>query len=273
MIDITVVIPCYNGSRFIRETLESVLAQTLRPLEVLVIDDGSTDDSAAIAESFGEPVRVIRQPNQGESVARNRGIDEARGEWIAFLDADDIWKPEKLQRQMAAAEDGVVAVHSNLYFFGEREGETRLQDVDESLRYELSYAAAFNPFRCPSALLVRRSHSPRFPEWTKHAEDLIYCLEVVQKGPIKLVSEPLTGYRCHAKSQSYSATTQIGWYQSMERWLTENRNLFSSEELDAIRANWRKFAVDGIQSLKSERNWKEYWQAREKLKHLRIRRG
>src|SRR4051812_13046945 len=98
---ISVVIPCYNGALYLRETLESALAQNYAPLEILVVDDGSEDDSAAIAESCGAPVRVIRQPNQGESVARNRGIDEARGDWVAFLDADDLWEPEKLERQVA----------------------------------------------------------------------------------------------------------------------------------------------------------------------------
>src|SRR3972149_3633636 len=96
---VSVVIPCYNGAVYLHETIESALAQTHSPLEVLVIDDGSTDDSAAIADSFGSPVRVIRQTNQGESVARNRGIDEARGDWIAFLDSDDVWNPTKLERQ------------------------------------------------------------------------------------------------------------------------------------------------------------------------------
>src|SRR5262245_28086013 len=96
---ISVIIPCYNAAPFLGETLDSIRAQTYSPLEVIVIDDGSTDDSHVIAESFGHPVRVIRQANQGESIARNRGIDEAKGEWIALLDADDLWNQNKLQRQ------------------------------------------------------------------------------------------------------------------------------------------------------------------------------
>jgi glycosyltransferase involved in cell wall biosynthesis len=95
---ISVVIPCYNGARFLRETLETVLRQTRPAAEVIVIDDGSTDAPAAIAESFGPTVRVIRQANQGESVARNRGIEEAKGNWIALLDANDLWEPSNLQR-------------------------------------------------------------------------------------------------------------------------------------------------------------------------------
>ena len=93
---ISVVIPCCNAAAFLRATIASILGQTQSVLEVIVVDDGSTDDSASIAESFGPPVRVIRQPNQGESAARNRGIEAAVGEWVAFLDADDLWLPTKI---------------------------------------------------------------------------------------------------------------------------------------------------------------------------------
>ena len=97
---ISVVIPSYNRSRFIAETLESVLAQTLQPDEVLVVDDGSTDDTAAIAESFAPRVRVFRRSNQRPAAARNFGVQQATSEWIAFLDDDDLWEPNKLERQM-----------------------------------------------------------------------------------------------------------------------------------------------------------------------------
>jgi glycosyltransferase involved in cell wall biosynthesis len=97
---ISVVIPAYNRSRFIAETLESVLAQTLPPDEVLVVDDGSTDDTAAIAESYAPRVRVFRRSNQRAAAARNFGVQQATSEWIAFNDADDLWEPNKLERQM-----------------------------------------------------------------------------------------------------------------------------------------------------------------------------
>ena len=97
---ISVVIPAYNRSRFIAETLESVLAQTLPPDEVLVIDDGSTDDTAAIAERFAPRVRVFHRSNQRQAAARNFGVQQASSEWIAFNDDDDLWEPNKLERQM-----------------------------------------------------------------------------------------------------------------------------------------------------------------------------
>lgn len=97
---LSVVVPCFNAGRWIEATLRSVLAQAWPgKLEVLVIDDGSSDDSLARAHAFGDPVRTIRQDNAGVAAARNHGIEAARGEWVAFIDADDIWLPGKLQAQ------------------------------------------------------------------------------------------------------------------------------------------------------------------------------
>ncbi|BCX89701.1 hypothetical protein MIN45_P2074 [Methylomarinovum tepidoasis] len=98
---ISVVIPAYNAAPFLEKALESVQAQTHPVAEILVVDDGSTDATADIARSFPQ-VRYLRQQNQGPSAARNRGIQEARGDWIAFLDADDRWTPEKTSEQLAA---------------------------------------------------------------------------------------------------------------------------------------------------------------------------
>lgn len=97
---VSVIIPVHNGGRYLRAALESVFAQTYRPFEVIVVDDGSADDSGVIAQSFSE-VRYIPQANQGVAAARNNGIEAARGEFFAFLDQDDLWTPEKLKLQIA----------------------------------------------------------------------------------------------------------------------------------------------------------------------------
>lgn len=102
---ISVVIPAYNGELFLRDALESVFAQTLRAEEVIVVDDGSTDDTAGAARAY-PGVTLIQQANRGLPGARNTGIGAARGAWIALLDADDIWMPEKLARQAAVAAEG-----------------------------------------------------------------------------------------------------------------------------------------------------------------------
>ena len=96
---VSAVIPAYNGRRYVGRAIESVLKQTCPAAEVIVVDDGSTDGTAAAVRAFGDAVRLIEQPNGGVSVARNTGIAAATGDWIAFLDADDEWLPDKLRRQ------------------------------------------------------------------------------------------------------------------------------------------------------------------------------
>ncbi|MBI5142728.1 MAG: glycosyltransferase [Nitrospirae bacterium] len=101
---VSVVIPAYNAEKYIAETLDSVMAQTYTDFEVLVVDDGSKDGTVSIAERYAElhpdQIRLIRKPNGGPSSARNAGIKAARGAYIAFNDADDLWLPEKLEKQM-----------------------------------------------------------------------------------------------------------------------------------------------------------------------------
>ena len=93
------IIPVYNGGRYIAEALASVLAQSYRPMEIIVVDDGSTDDSAEIIRAL-PGVTYIRQENSGTAVARNTGVAVSRGQWIAFLDQDDRWTPDKLAVQI-----------------------------------------------------------------------------------------------------------------------------------------------------------------------------
>ena len=101
MLRVSVVIPLYNCERHIGEAIESVLAQTFKDYEIIVVDDGSTDDSASVVHKFDDQVRYVHQPNAGVSAATNHGIALSKGELIAFLDNDDVWLPEKLERQVA----------------------------------------------------------------------------------------------------------------------------------------------------------------------------
>lgn len=97
---ISVIIPVYNGERYLAEAIKSVLGQTLPAAEVIVVDDGSTDGSVEIARRFSPSVRYFRQTNQGPATARNVGVNAAQGQMLAFLDADDLWLPEKLAKQV-----------------------------------------------------------------------------------------------------------------------------------------------------------------------------
>lgn len=99
---VSVIIPAFNAERFLREAIQSILDQGHQPLEVVVIDDGSTDETSQIAGSFGDPIRVLYQKNSGPPAARNHGLREAKGDFIGFLDADDMWAPQKLSWQLEA---------------------------------------------------------------------------------------------------------------------------------------------------------------------------
>jgi len=101
---ISVIIPAYNTERYLAEAVESVLAQTRPPAEIIIVDDGSTDESPRIARRFAKPVLYLHQSHAGAGAARNRGIAQAQGDWLAFLDADDLWLPDKLARQIALLE-------------------------------------------------------------------------------------------------------------------------------------------------------------------------
>ena len=103
MPEVSVVIPTYNRAGLVGLAVESALAQTFTDREIVVVDDGSTDGTAETLARFGTAIRVVRKENGGEASARNRGIREALGTWVAFLDSDDLWEPDALERLIAAA--------------------------------------------------------------------------------------------------------------------------------------------------------------------------
>ena len=122
--EVSVVIPVHNGAEYIGPAIESVLGQTWSDLEVIVVDDGSTDDTPEVVRRYDARVRCVRQDNRGVAAARNRGIAESRARYVAFLDADDLWRPEKLARQMRALRESPRG----------RVCATAFQVVDEQLR-------------------------------------------------------------------------------------------------------------------------------------------
>lgn len=115
---VSAIVPVYNGERFLRPTLESILEQDYRPLEVIVVDDGSTDRSAEIIRSV-DAVHYVHQENQGVAQARNAGLGKAQGDHIAFLDQDDMWTPDKLSVQVSQLrqDSQIEAVMSRMQFF------------------------------------------------------------------------------------------------------------------------------------------------------------
>ena len=176
---VSVIIPCRDGERYVAETIRSVLRQDHRGLEIIVVDDGSTDRSPEAVRAFGDAVRYARQPQGGASVARNRGVELATGEILAFLDADDLWCEGALLRMLAALESdpsvGMVVGHMEQFVSPE---------LPPAARLEFRFSPDPVPARMCGAVLVRRadfdrvggfSHrleSGEFIDWLLRAEDL-----------------------------------------------------------------------------------------------------
>ncbi|HVU46972.1 MAG TPA: glycosyltransferase family A protein [Terracidiphilus sp.] len=136
---VSVVIPTYNRADKVGKTIESALAQTFTDLEVIVIDDGSSDNTGEVLrQAFGDRIRYYAQTNQGASMARNKGIECARGEWIAFLDSDDLWEKDKIEWQLKALErlqPNCGGCYTDTRFFNHEETRTLFQLAEQSYRH------------------------------------------------------------------------------------------------------------------------------------------
>jgi glycosyltransferase involved in cell wall biosynthesis len=269
MPSVSVVIPCYNAARFLRETLASVLGQTARPSEVIVVDDGSQDDSATVAASFGPPIRVIRQENQGECAARNRGIDGAQGDWIAFLDADDIWQPRKLELQLRQLEGerDLVCVHTGFYLFGTRQETPPPPDDVLRGRYQVE-SLLLTPLVNTTTAMVRNGLPARCPVWARQGGDMIYFTELSALGRFLYVPEPLAGYRMHASQVTREARASVQHFQNRFRWLSEKASELGQSRVEALQEMLRRQVVDWIDLARWTRNWTRYWGLREYAKTL-----
>lgn len=174
---VSVIIPVYNGDRYLGEAIESILAQSYQNSEIILIDDGSTDNTADIAQSFAS-VRYVYQTHGGCGAAMNRGIDLANGDFLAFLDADDLWTTEKLERQMAlfVAQPDLDAVFSHVQQFYS-------PDIPVENRIAAHYAQEVMAGYYSSTLLIRREALHRvghfqtewrlgpFIDWFARAQD------------------------------------------------------------------------------------------------------
>jgi glycosyltransferase involved in cell wall biosynthesis len=199
---VSTIIPAYQTARTIRRAVDSVLAQTRAVNEILIVDDGSSDNLAGALAPYGDRVTLIRQANGGAARARNRGIEEARGSWIAFLDADDYWEPHKLEQQLAVRtrqpEVGLIAGR----WYCQPPGEPRIPPQADSYWeghidrvLHLTGARAFDVAMrvWTSTVLVRREvlGTQRFEPGLATAEDRDLWFRLVRTCPVYLLGEPL----------------------------------------------------------------------------------
>jgi glycosyltransferase involved in cell wall biosynthesis len=199
----SVIIPCYNGEKYLPEALASVRAQTVPVREVIVVDDGSHVPLRAPEGWDGPPLHIIRTPNQGLAAARNVALRHAGGEFIAPLDSDDFWHPRKVEEQEKAlrADPGAVACYTRCLeapgFFGF--GPYPPPDVSEN---EFLLVLWYNSFFPPSAVMFRRDAVAAvgpFREDMGNGEDIELWLRLLTRGRFVQVPAPLTAYRQHAQ--------------------------------------------------------------------------
>jgi glycosyltransferase involved in cell wall biosynthesis len=202
---VSVVIPAYNAERFVSESINSALAQTHSDVEVIVVDDSSTDGTARVLERYGSEIRVHRQPNAGAATARNAGASLATGEWLAFLDADDLWERTKLERQLADSAAAAWA-YSNRTNFGSRGDVPVLQsDVTAMHDGDVFIQLLSENFITSSSVLIRRELFRQlggFNTQLRNAEDWDLWLRVAERHPIAYCAEPLVRYRFHSGGKS-----------------------------------------------------------------------
>jgi glycosyltransferase involved in cell wall biosynthesis len=208
MPEVSVVIPTRNRSRLLALTLRTALGQRAVDLEVLVVDDGSADDTAEMVAGLADPrIRLLRHDHpQGVSAARNRGIAEAGGAWVAFLDDDDLWAPDKLARQLEAAHQtgrtwvytGGVNVDERLRVLDGGPPPPPDQVVQQLGRYNPVPVGASN-------VLVRAdtlARAGRFDPGLRNNEDWDLWIRLARLGPPACVCQPLTAYRMHPASNA-----------------------------------------------------------------------
>lgn len=210
---VSVVVPARNGARWLMATLESVWAQTLRPLEVIVVDDGSTDDTAALLAPLAAAgrLRVVSQPQGGTARARNAGVDAARGTLIALLDHDDVWPPDKLawQADLLARHPDAVLVYGYMESFG-LEHPFRWPGPDGPSGCVTSAFRRKNWIRSPGQTLIRAGairDAGGFDASVAGADDWDLYLKLAERGPFVYADRLALNYRVHAGNQSKQAWT------------------------------------------------------------------
>lgn len=208
---VSVIVPAWNSQWTLRQTLESVAAQTCREIEIVIVDDGSTDGTAAVAEAFcaSEPrAKLVGKKNGGLAAARNCGIENSRGDWVAPMDADDVWHPTKIEKQLRVARSSPEPVGFVYCWYRQIDGEGRILSSGPRVALSgriLNQLAYFNAVENGSALLLSRKAVDDvggYDESLPAYEDVMLQLRIAERWRIALVPEHLVGWRRHSTNMS-----------------------------------------------------------------------
>lgn len=208
---VSVVIPAYNSASLLPEAIESVLDQTYSDFELIVVDDGSTDETPQVMEQYEGEVRYIRKENAGSASARNRGIREASGEFIAFLDADEVWFPEKLERQVKLHRENpdLMWSYTNWLRVDLATGEVihRADQVKENPEGDI-FRPLLGRFNILTSTQIFRQEvfedvgTYDESELLNVSEDVDLELRVAERYPVGYIDSPLAQDRCHDRQKT-----------------------------------------------------------------------
>lgn len=214
---VSVIIPAYNSMKYLPETLESALNQSFQDFEVIVVNDGSSDETAEWVSQLTDPrIKLISQENQGLSGARNTGIENASGEYLAFLDADDCWESTKLEKQVLTLEDNpeVGLVYTWVALVNESGTPTGRIFKNYAENDVLENLIEHNIVECGSVAMVRRQCFENCGVFDRDlrsfVEDWDMWLRIASRYPFKVIKQPLVYYRQHSNSASKN-------WEAMER--------------------------------------------------------
>ena len=210
---VSVIIPVFNGEAFLGEAVQSVLAQKYSPVEVIIVDDGSTDGTEDVVKSFPETVRYLQQSNQGPAAARNRGIEQAQGSLIAFADADDLWPEDKLEVQLPyLLRDPVIEIVLG-----------RIQQVRTSIAVgEPAFSVNLG------SAVIRKSVFERvglFDESMRYSEDVDWFMRAREAGAAIMTIDAVTLlYRQHEQNMTRGkSTSELNVLKALKRSLDRRR--------------------------------------------------
>lgn len=219
---VSVIIPVYNGERFLREAVQSVLDQQYSPIEIIIVDDGSTDGTATVARSFSKTVRYLHQTNKGPAAARNRGIEHARGSLLAFADADDLWPANKLELQLP-----YLIRDPNIDIVLGRIQQVRLSETVNGQTLAQEFAEPAFSVNLGSAV-IRSSVFERvglFDESMRYSEDVDWFLRAREAGAEIVTIDAVTLlYRQHEQNMTRGkSTSELNVLKALKRSLDRRR--------------------------------------------------
>jgi glycosyltransferase involved in cell wall biosynthesis len=248
---VSVIIPTYNRVELLRETLLSVLSQTFQDYEILVIDDGSTDNTHVMVQNLNSAIRYFYQENQGTAPARNTGIGYATGDWLAFLDSDDLWKPQKLARQVAELKRSQNQwIYCDVDLFDQKTRTvqgTYHQRILKPYQGWVAKELLLGDFIPALSTLVHRDVFKEVglfnsSEWFH--EDWEMWLKIASKFPISYVPETLGVYRQHQnKSQSQPLAQLVNNHEGIiDRAVQFAPAVYSRYQKKAKSVNYQRIA-------------------------------